>query len=206
MKAVAREALSLEQPNQAFINVLMEFATAISQGGVRASLRPTTASNRQNLVLAPVHQPGFSIILANVIFQGGVVKLLGQTIATPAALEQALVVFAQSAEVQQSIHEIHAISQAPVEGNLREGIGEIKDTNILVEVSPAEQKKLDCTLVGDPVNIQIKWQNFQGNPTIEIPNQRYHFLSSAGLYLKIDEIILKDGDNYTLVGHRYSRE
>lgn len=201
IKAAITKARSGAEPTESpFLLLLQEMARGVSSDKVRCHV-VDRKQLRYELHLAPVYQPGRSNpVLVVRLIQGGVEVLGGsnQRFISEADFREYLRKLAVDPVFLDSVAAVEEATDLPVEGFLREHRGRVSREDVMLVVSPEDQKKIAVS--GDQeIALQLPVADFPGAGAVK-EGQAYGWLESAGLVVKVEEWAREDDGRVRLVG------
>lgn len=195
----AREA-AVTQPGDPFKEVLDQVAIGLTDEFVEARFS-SGPGGRWTLWLSPAYRPGrASPVLTVLIGHSNAEVLLQpkQSAATPEELAKILKRFVTMPEFIESLAAIAELVSQPVEGFLRVVPQSVSRDDLMVEVSPDQQKDIASGL-GQDITISLCISGFPGAGTFK-PDVTYKVLEAAGFSVSLSGVTLHDKGKLRLVG------
>lgn len=203
IKAAIAKARSGVDPTQSpFLRLLQEMASGVSSASDKVKCYVVDRKqHRYGLHLAPAYQPGRSnLVLMVRLIQGGIEVLGGsdQRFHSEFDFQKYLRDLAVDPVFLDSVAAVEDAADQPVEGFLRERLGHVSREDVMLEVSPDDQKTI-ATSGGQKITLQLPVANFPGAGVIK-EGHAYGWLESAGLVLKVEEWHKEDDERVRVTG------
>lgn len=179
------------EPENPFLVLLRELTQGLcEEGRAVATLEPGADQRRYNLVLHPRHRPGQKHLMLAVWVERDRAVVSGEqstTFGVPAELGQWLEDFVARPAFQESLAELARVADQPVEAYLRTvGPGVLSRDDVMVEVSAADQERLDRAAANAELELVVRAVAFPGAGTLDAA-RNYVALDSAGLAFSVLE-------------------
>jgi hypothetical protein len=172
--------------------------------GVGARIQQGRDPRKLTLYLYPLHRPARVNLMLTFFLDGDGIVVSGESstsLSSPEELQRWLLKYVQSPAFVESLDELREQAKLPVEARLRvDSHMAYAAGDVLVAITPDDQKKLDNASVGSEVEFVVERVEFLGNGQFAEP-PRYALIESAGLFVTLDEAA-HEGDKLRLKGKR----
>jgi hypothetical protein len=122
-----------------------------------------------------------------------------QSAATPEELAEILKRFVTTPDFLESLAAIAELANQPVEGFLRVVPRSVSRDDLMVEVSPDQQKDIASRL-GQDITLTLRISDFPGAGTFK-PDATYKVLEAAGFSVSLSSVTRHDKGEWRLIGH-----
>jgi hypothetical protein len=190
------------RPDDPFKKVLDEVAVGLTDESVEARFT-SGQGGRWTLWLSPVHRPGRpSAMLTVVIGPSGAEVLLQpkRSAAKPEELAEILKGFVTTPNFLESMAAIAELANQPVEGFLRVAPRTVSRDDLMLEVTPDQQRSIAGS-VGSDITLSLRISDFPGAGTFK-PEAGYRVLEAAGFSVTLakDGVSQHDKGELRLIG------
>jgi hypothetical protein len=177
------------EPESPFVALLRDLAQELcDEGRVVARLQQGVDPRRYDVILHPRHRPGQKyLMLAMWVGRDRVIVSadLSAPFESPAAFRQWVAAFVAHPVLQANLTELARFAEEPVEAYLRTLGPNVRSRDDgIVEVSAADQERLDCASVNTELDLLVRARLLAGAGALD-PVSSYKTLDSAGLTLSV---------------------
>lgn len=192
-----------------FRTVLDELAAGLTSADVTAQIVEGRDPRRVSLVLFPAHQPARRHTMLTFWVADNAIAVLSdpqrRPMTDPAELEAWLLEFAKQPAFVDSLAELGDLARGPVEGFLRGiGVGQLSRDDVLVEVSAADQARLDDAPTGTDLEIDVAFSTLPGAGRYSSAKPPVAF-ESNGLALTALQVVSADANGLRICGKKVAR-
>jgi hypothetical protein len=188
-----------------YSDILNELARGLEAQGIGATIRKGADPRKLSLYVHAPYRSSNGSIMLTFFLNGDDLTIVGESpvvISTPEGLETWLLNFVQLPAFIESLHTLRSEGDKPVEARLRvDQNAAYAKGDIVVAVSPEEQRTLWAARIGSQVQLEVQRVDFAGNPLLSSTVQ-HQVLDSAGLVVKIQNRTFLEGARIKIVGHR----
>jgi hypothetical protein len=189
---------------QRYRAVLNELCAGLERLGVGARINPLGDPRRFALFVHAPDRPQRGSLMLTFFVDEDAIVVSGETptrIEAPEALERWLLDFVKLPAFVESIRALREAASEPVEARLRVNQERAyAKGDVLVEVSPTDQRKLAEATAGARVELEVERVEFPGNAQFTTA-EHYPVLDSAGLVVNVDSVT-QAGEKLRVVGRR----
>lgn len=189
-------------PNDPFLQVLQDLAQGIEDENIRAEITREEYSGRLSLQIAPAYRPSRAVTMLVVLLRGPYVEVLlnpRQKAANPEELTNILKAYIGTPDFLESLQEIGRLVLEPVEGFLRSRPSTVSHRDVMLTVSPAQQKQI-AENIGKEVSLSLPISTLPGAGKFDRSTQ-YKVLDSAGFSVELSTAPVEDkAGNLQIVG------
>jgi hypothetical protein len=196
----ARDAAAT-RPGDPFREVLDQVAVGLTDESVEARLA-SGPGGRWTLWLSPAYRPGKATPVLTVVIGPSHTEVLlqpNQSAANPEELAEILKRFVTTPDFLESLAAIAEVANQPVEGFLRVVPRSVSRDDLMVEVSPDQQKDIAGKL-GQDITLSLRISDFPGAGTFK-PDAAYKVLEAAGFSVSLSSVTRHDKGELRLIGH-----
>lgn len=188
----AAKAASVTPPDNPFRRILDEVAEGLTDESVKAQFT-SGPGGRWTLWLSPAHRPGRAFPMVSVVISPTGAEVLLQPkrqAAKPAELAEILKGFVTMPEFLESLQVTADLVGQPVEGFLRVAPRTVTRDDLMLEVTPQQQRDI-AEHAGADIELGLRVSNFPGAGKFKT-EAAYKVLESAGYTVTLSEPVTKD--------------